>query len=81
MPFIQCHLAEGLSDERKRQLIRDIIVVTHDTIDDDPKLINIVLHEHPAVNLCVSGRISGEPDDKPGPPGSHTKRTSSRNAI
>jgi 4-oxalocrotonate tautomerase family enzyme len=60
MPFIQCHLTEGLSEVPKRQLIRDIIVVTHDAIDDDPKLINIVLHEHPAVNLCVSGRIDGE---------------------
>lgn len=60
MPFIECHIAAGLSERRKGQLIREIVAVTHEAIGSDPKIINVVLHEHPAVNLSVSGRIEGE---------------------
>ena len=60
MPFIECHITAGLSEPRKRQLIREIVEVTHEAIGSDPKIINVVLHEHPAVNLSVSGRIEGE---------------------
>ena len=60
MPFIECHIAAGLSERRKSQLIREIVAVTHEAIGSDPKIINVVLHEHPAVNLSVSGRIEGE---------------------
>ena len=60
MPFIECHIAAGLSEPRKRQLIREIVEVTHEAIGSDPKIINVVLHEHPAVNLSVSGRIESE---------------------
>jgi 4-oxalocrotonate tautomerase family enzyme len=60
MPFILCHIKPGLSDSRKRQLMREIIAVTQEAIDDDPKLTNVVLHEHPAVNMSVSGRIAGD---------------------
>jgi 4-oxalocrotonate tautomerase/trans-3-chloroacrylic acid dehalogenase beta subunit len=60
MPFIECHITAGLSEPRKRQLIREIVEVTHEAIGSDPKIINIVLHEHSAVNLSVSGRIEGE---------------------
>jgi 4-oxalocrotonate tautomerase len=60
MPFIECHIATGLSEARKRQLIRDIVTVTHEAIDSDPKIINVVLHEHPAVNLSVSGQVGEE---------------------
>ena len=60
MPFIECHIAAGLSEQCKGQLIREIVEVTHEAIGSDPKIINVVLHEHPAVNLSVSGRIEGE---------------------
>jgi 4-oxalocrotonate tautomerase/trans-3-chloroacrylic acid dehalogenase beta subunit len=60
MPFIECHITAGLSEPRKRQLIRDIVAVTHEAIDSDPKIINVVLHEYPAANLSVSGRVDGE---------------------
>jgi 4-oxalocrotonate tautomerase len=60
MPFIECHIATGLSEARKRQLIRDIVTVTHEAIDSDPKIINVVLNEHPAVNLSISGQIDEE---------------------
>ncbi|MEI6000460.1 tautomerase family protein [Paraburkholderia bengalensis] len=60
MPFIECHIAAGLAPARREQLIRDIIQVTHDTIGSDPKIINVILHEHPRENISVSSRINGE---------------------
>jgi 4-oxalocrotonate tautomerase/trans-3-chloroacrylic acid dehalogenase beta subunit len=60
MPFIECHITAGLSAARRKQLMNDIIQVTHDAIGSDPKIINVVLHEHPAGNLSVSSRIDGE---------------------
>ncbi|MCX4162923.1 MULTISPECIES: tautomerase family protein [Paraburkholderia] len=60
MPFIECHIKTGLSYERREQLIRDIIQVTHDSIGSDPKIINVIVHEHPAENISVSSRIDGK---------------------
>ncbi|WP_042877530.1 tautomerase family protein [Cupriavidus necator] len=55
MPFIECHIKAGLTQE-----IRDIIQVTHDSIGSDPKIINVILHEHPSENISISSRINGE---------------------
>ncbi|MGF6597923.1 4-oxalocrotonate tautomerase family enzyme [Paraburkholderia sp. GAS448] len=60
MPFIECHIKASLTQERRTQLIRDIIQVTHDSIGSDPKIINVILHEHPVENISVSSRINGE---------------------
>ncbi|CAG9202299.1 4-oxalocrotonate tautomerase [Paraburkholderia sabiae] len=60
MPFIECHIKKGLSPERREQLMRDIIQVTHDSIGSDPKIINVIIHEHPAENISISSRINGE---------------------
>jgi phenylpyruvate tautomerase PptA (4-oxalocrotonate tautomerase family) len=60
MPFIECHIATGLPHSRKAKLIRDIVKVTHESIGSDPKIINVVLVEHPESNMSISGRISGE---------------------
>jgi len=60
MPFIECHIKEGLSQARREQLMRDIVQVTHDSIGSDPKIINVIIHEHPAGNISVSSRINGE---------------------
>ncbi|GAB7538171.1 tautomerase family protein [Burkholderia sp. 3C] len=60
MPFIECHIKQGLTLERREQLMRDIIQVTHDTIGSDPKIINVIIHEHPASNISISSRINGE---------------------
>jgi 4-oxalocrotonate tautomerase family enzyme len=59
VPFIECHITVGLTQDRRNKLIRDIIQVTHDSIGSDPKIINVVLHEHPTGNLSVSSRIDG----------------------
>lgn len=60
MPFIQCHIVAGLTPARKRQLIRDIVSLTHEAIGSDPKIINVLLHEHPDVNMSISGRVQAE---------------------
>ncbi len=60
MPFIECHVKAGLSAARREQLMRDIIQVTHDAIGSDPKIINVILHEHPQENISISSRINGE---------------------
>ncbi len=57
MPYIECHIAAGLTKARKTQLIRDIVKVTHKSIGSDPKIINVLLFEHPADNMSISGRI------------------------
>ena len=60
MPFIECPYRVNLSQPRKAQLIRDIVKVTHQSIGSDPKIINVVLVEHPEANMSISGRIHGE---------------------
>ena len=42
MPLIEVHIARGLAEPRKRQLIHDIVRVTHEAIGSDPKIINVV---------------------------------------
>jgi 4-oxalocrotonate tautomerase family enzyme len=60
MPFIECHIATGLSQPQKAKLIQDIVKVTNQSIGSDPKIINVILHEHPEHNMAVSGRVYGE---------------------
>ncbi|HTR06209.1 MAG TPA: tautomerase family protein [Paraburkholderia sp.] len=60
MPFIECHIGATLTPALRDQLMRDIIQVTHDAIGSDPKIINVILHEHPPGNISVSSRINGE---------------------
>jgi 4-oxalocrotonate tautomerase family enzyme len=60
MPYIECHIKQGLTRERREKLMRDIIQVTHDSIGSDPKIINVIIHEHPAENISISSRINGE---------------------
>jgi 4-oxalocrotonate tautomerase len=67
MPFIECHINRGLTPERRRKLMHDIIEVTHDAIGSDPKIINVILHEHDPENVSVSGRIGGQPFKDSGP--------------
>jgi phenylpyruvate tautomerase PptA (4-oxalocrotonate tautomerase family) len=45
---------------RREQRIRDIIQVTHDSIGMNPKIIHVIVHEHPAETISVSSRINGE---------------------
>ena len=68
MPFIQCDLEVGLSDNEKRDLVKKMTEVTHKAIGSAYGHINVVLREHPASNIgeagvadrgLISGRTSG----------------------
>jgi 4-oxalocrotonate tautomerase/trans-3-chloroacrylic acid dehalogenase beta subunit len=63
MPFIQAHIAAGLTHARKRQLIHEIVAVTCEAIGSDPKIINVVIHEHDETNMCISGRVADGGND------------------
>ena len=60
MPFIEAHIASGLTYARKRQLVREIVAVTSDAIGSDPKIINVLIHEHDETNMCISGRVTDD---------------------
>jgi phenylpyruvate tautomerase PptA (4-oxalocrotonate tautomerase family) len=55
MPFIQCDLEVGLSDDEKRDLVKKMTEVTHKAIGSAYGHINVVLREHPASNLDEAG--------------------------
>lgn len=55
MPFIQCDLEVGLSDEEKAALIREMTEITHRAIGSAYVHINVVLREHPTANLGEAG--------------------------
>jgi 4-oxalocrotonate tautomerase/trans-3-chloroacrylic acid dehalogenase beta subunit len=57
MPFVQCHITIGLSDDRKRQLIRDIVAAANQAIGSSPDTVNVVVHEYPRTNLSMSSYI------------------------
>jgi 4-oxalocrotonate tautomerase family enzyme len=57
MPLIQCDLETGLSDDEKRNLVRRLMEVTHQTIGSAYGHINIVLREHPSSNLGEAGEV------------------------
>jgi 4-oxalocrotonate tautomerase family enzyme len=55
MPFIQCDLQVGLSNEQKKQLVTRMTEVTHKAIGSAYGHINVVLREHPSANLGEAG--------------------------
>jgi 4-oxalocrotonate tautomerase family enzyme len=56
MPYIQCDIEVGLSDEKKRLLVQRMTEVTHKAIGSAYGHINIVLREHPSSNLGEAGK-------------------------
>lgn len=55
MPFIQCDLEVGLSDQEKRDLVTKMTEITHGAIGSAYGHINVVLREHPSSNLGEAG--------------------------
>jgi len=55
MPFIQCDLEVGLSDEEKLALVKKMTDITHKAIGSAYGHINVVLREHPASNIGEAG--------------------------
>jgi 4-oxalocrotonate tautomerase family enzyme len=56
MPFIQCDLEIGLTDQEKRDLVERMTEVTHRAIGSAYGHINVVLREHPSSNLGEAGK-------------------------
>jgi 4-oxalocrotonate tautomerase family enzyme len=56
MPFIQCDLEAGLSDQEKRELVAKMTEVTHKAIGSAYGHINVVLREHPSSNIGEAGK-------------------------
>ena len=56
MPFIQCDLEIGLTDQEKRDLVQRMTEITHLTIGSAYGHINVVLREHPSSNLGEAGK-------------------------
>ena len=57
MPFIQCDLEVGLSENEKRDLVKRMIEVTHKSIGSAYGHINVVLREHPSSNIGEAGEV------------------------
>ncbi|WP_158810336.1 tautomerase family protein [Beijerinckia sp. L45] len=55
MPYIQCDLEVGLTDEEKVALIQRMTEITHKAIGSAHGHINVVLREHPASNIGEAG--------------------------
>lgn len=55
MPFIQCDLEVGLSDDGKTALIRKMTEITHKANSSAYGHINVALREHPASNAGEAG--------------------------
>lgn len=55
MPYTQCDLEQGLSDSQKKELVRRMAEVTHKAIGSAMAHINVVIREHPSVNLLEAG--------------------------
>jgi 4-oxalocrotonate tautomerase family enzyme len=55
MPYIQCDIEIGLSDEKKHLLVQRMTEVTHKAIGSAYGHINVVLREHPSSNLGEAG--------------------------
>lgn len=58
MPFIQCDIEQGLSDDKKVEIVRRMVEVTHKAIGSSTAHINVVLREHPSVNLGETGQAN-----------------------
>ena len=57
MPFIQCDLEVGLSDNEKCDLVKKMTEITHKAIGSAYGHINVVLREHPRSNLGEAGEV------------------------
>jgi 4-oxalocrotonate tautomerase family enzyme len=56
MPYIQCDLAEALSNDQKRALTDAIVEVVHETIGSAVRHINVAIRELPPENVVEGGR-------------------------
>jgi 4-oxalocrotonate tautomerase family enzyme len=58
MPFIQCDIEVGLSDEQKTEIVRRMVEVTNKAIGSSCEHINVVIREHPKANIGETGKTN-----------------------
>ena len=61
MPQIYCNIPAGVPADKKREMIREIVQVVHETCDSDPEIINVIVYEVERSNMAVNGRVD-EPE-------------------
>ena len=57
MPQLYCNIPKGVPQEKKKQMVREIIKVTHEAVGSDPTIINVVVYEIEPSNMAVNGKI------------------------
>jgi len=57
MPQLYCNIPKGIPADKKKQMIREIIQVTHEAAGSDPKIINVIVYEIEPSNMAVNGEI------------------------
>jgi len=57
MPQLYCNIPKGVPQEKKKQMVREIIKVTHEAVGSDPTIINVVVYEIEPSNMAVNGEI------------------------
>jgi 4-oxalocrotonate tautomerase len=59
MPQLLCKVPVGLlTPEKKKQMLREIVKVTHEAVESDPKIINIVVVEIEPSNMVINGEVA-----------------------
>lgn len=57
MPQLYCNIPAGVPENKKKEMLREIVRVTHEATGSDPSIINIIVYEIPPANLVVNGEV------------------------
>jgi len=58
MPQLLCKIPKGLlTRESKKQMLREIVQVTHESCGSDPSIINVVVLEVDKEDYVVNGQV------------------------
>ena len=55
MPFLQMHMIEGRSDEKKKELIQELTETVCRVLEADPQAVRVELIEVPPENWGIAG--------------------------
>lgn len=58
MPQLLCKVPKGLlTPAKKKEMLREIIKVTHESVGSDPSIINVVVMEVEAADYVINGEV------------------------
>jgi len=59
MPQLLCKIPAGLlTPAKKKQMLGEIVKITHEAVGSDPKIINVVVMEINPSDMVVNGEVS-----------------------